>query len=122
MIKLPGSKSSSPSLAIEVNPVDSTGAATKKRGLVIKSTSELEQITSLLSNPKINQLANSIDGVNPKRDSATGAKGSSDIFEILNEFNDLLYCNYFKFICFRITRRLIWIDPSLPHKDQTDFA
>ncbi|MGA7898951.1 MAG: hypothetical protein WCA39_08845 [Nitrososphaeraceae archaeon] len=82
LIKLPGSKSSSPSLAIEVNPVDSTGAATKKRGLVIRSTSELEQITSLLSNPKINQLANSIDGVNPKRDSATGAKGSSDIFEI----------------------------------------
>ena len=83
LIKLPGSKSSSPSLAIEINPVDSFGATTKKRGVVIRSTSELEQITSLLSNPKINQLASSIDGVNPKRgDSAAGTKGSSDIFEI----------------------------------------
>lgn len=83
LIKLPGSKIYSPSLAIEINPVDSSGAATKKRGVVIRSTSELEQITSLLSNPKINQLANSIDVVNPKRrNSAAGAKGSSDIFEI----------------------------------------
>jgi hypothetical protein len=63
----------SPLLAIEINPVDSSGSATKKRGIVIRSGSELEEISRLLTNPKITQLAKSIDEVNP--DVKTSAKG-----------------------------------------------
>jgi hypothetical protein len=82
LLKLHGLRSTTaPSLAIEINPVDSTGSATKKRGVVIRSSYELEQIKKLLSNPKLPQLAKSMDEVNPEVKRLTATK-ESDIFEI----------------------------------------
>ena len=81
LLKLPGLRSTPASLAIEINPVSAAGTATKKRGVVIRSASELEEITKLLSNPKLPQLARSMDKVNPESKIAT-AKSESDIFEI----------------------------------------
>jgi hypothetical protein len=80
LIKLPQFKGRAPSLAIEVNPVDASGAVTKKRGIVIRSAPELEEITKLLINPKLEQLARSIDEVNPERKPAV--KAGEDVFEI----------------------------------------
>ncbi|MRN68357.1 MAG: hypothetical protein FIO04_01505, partial [Nitrosopumilales archaeon] len=37
ILKLPSFKGRSASLAIEVNPIGSSGAATKKRGVVVRS-------------------------------------------------------------------------------------
>jgi hypothetical protein len=81
LLRLPGLKSTAPSLAIEINPVDSSGFATKKRGVVIRSSSELEEITKLLTNPKLPQLAKSMDEVNPEVRGPTITE-QSDIFEI----------------------------------------
>jgi hypothetical protein len=49
--------------------------------VVIRSSSELEEITKLLSNPKLPQLAKSINEINPesKRPKITDR---SDVFEI----------------------------------------
>jgi hypothetical protein len=69
------------SLAIEINPIDTYGSITKKRGVVIRSSSELDEISRLLSHPKVGELSKKIDEVNPKRE-ATAGKGGSDIFEI----------------------------------------
>jgi len=80
ILRLPGLRSTAPSLAIEINPVDSSGSATKKRGFVIRSNSELEQINNLLSNQKLAQLAKSIDEVNPEVKRPMTTK-ESDIFE-----------------------------------------
>src|SRR5919197_4452266 len=67
LLRLPKLKSAAPpSLAIEINPVGESSSPTKKRGVVIRSSSELEQIAKLLSNPKLSQLAQSIDEVNPE--------------------------------------------------------
>jgi hypothetical protein len=71
LLKLPGLRSTPASLAIEINPVCASGSATKKRGVVIRSASELEEITKLLSNPKLPQLARSMDEVNPETKIAT---------------------------------------------------
>jgi C4-type Zn-finger protein len=80
LFKLPTFKSTSPSLAIEINPVSSsTGAVTKKRGIIIRSGLELEEIIRLLSNPKVAQLAKNIDEVNPQKASTTS---SNEVFEI----------------------------------------
>jgi hypothetical protein len=54
---------------------------TKKRGVVIRSSSKLEQINNLPLNPKLPQLAKNIDKVNPEERRAT-ALAQSDIFEI----------------------------------------
>jgi hypothetical protein len=83
LLRLPGLRSNiAPSLAIEINPVDSSGSATKKRGVVIRSSSELEQINKLLSNPKLAQLAKSMDEVNPDVRRGPPTTKESVVFEI----------------------------------------
>jgi hypothetical protein len=82
LIKLPEYKSRPPYIAMEINPVDSTGAATKKRGILIKSSSELEQISTILTNAKIVQLATSLDEVNPEKKSRSPQSTETDVFEI----------------------------------------
>jgi hypothetical protein len=81
LLKLPTFKSRPESIVIEVNPIDTSGSPTKKRGIIIRSSSELEQIRNILTNIKLEQLAKSIDEVNPEVKTST-AKDSSDIFQI----------------------------------------
>jgi hypothetical protein len=81
LLKIPAYKGASPSIAIEINPLSSSGSPTKKRGVIIRSASELEEIGTLISNPKLSQLARSIDGVNPEKRTAPKS-GAEDIFEI----------------------------------------
>ena len=81
LLKLPSSRSRQASIAIEINPVDATGAATKKRGIVIRSTSELNQFNSILADQKLIELVRRIDEVNPKQKEEVGTIGS-DVFEI----------------------------------------
>ncbi len=80
LLKLPPFKSRPQSIVIEVNPVDTSGAPMKKRGIVIRSSSELGQIRNILTNTKLEQLARSIDEVNPE--AKTAAKTGSEIFEV----------------------------------------
>jgi len=61
-----------------VNPVGTSGFITKKRGAVIRSASELEAISGLLSHEKVAELAKRIDEVNPKGETTT----TTDIFEV----------------------------------------
>jgi hypothetical protein len=86
LLKLPTFKKSPPSIAIEINPINaSTGLGTKKRGIIIRSGSELEQINQLLDNPKVIELAKKIEVVNPKtkEDSSSGRNTcNTDVFEI----------------------------------------
>lgn len=63
-------KGNQPSLAIEINPVNTTGTATKKGGVVIRSSSKIEKIKKLMSNPKVIHVAKSMDEVNPKKEHA----------------------------------------------------
>jgi hypothetical protein len=65
-------------LAIEINPVGTLGSIIKKRGIVIRSASELEEISRLLGHEKVAELAKRIDGVNPKVDTAS----TTDMFEV----------------------------------------
>jgi hypothetical protein len=57
IFRVPGSKGRPASLAIEINPVDIYGSVTKKRGIVIRSASELDEISRLLSHPKVSELS-----------------------------------------------------------------
>ncbi|MFL6411597.1 MAG: hypothetical protein ACJ71K_10205 [Nitrososphaeraceae archaeon] len=82
LLKLPTFKKSPPSIAIEINPINATtGSTTKKKGIIIRSGSELEQISQLLSNAKVVELAKKIEGVNPKEDKSPRSS-DTDIFEI----------------------------------------
>ncbi|MFL6345904.1 MAG: hypothetical protein ACJ71A_10735, partial [Nitrososphaeraceae archaeon] len=84
LLKLPTFKKSPSSIAIEINPIHATtGSATKKKGIIIRSGSELEQINQLLSNPKVVELAKKIEAVNPKIKEDTNKRNiDTDVFEI----------------------------------------
>jgi hypothetical protein len=81
LLRMPTFKSRPPSVVIEVNPVDTSGSPTKKRGIIIRSSAELEQIRNILTNAKLEQLTKSVDEVNPESKAATKNQ-SSDVFEI----------------------------------------
>jgi hypothetical protein len=53
LFRLPTTKGRPASLAIEINPIDTYGSITKKRGVVIRSSSELDEISRLLGHPKV---------------------------------------------------------------------
>jgi len=53
LLKLPSSRKRQ----AEINPVDSAGSATKKRGIVVRSASELDEFNRILSNQKLVELA-----------------------------------------------------------------
>jgi hypothetical protein len=82
LLRLPSFKGRSASLAIEVNPIGSSGAATKKRGVVVRSTTELDEINKLLSHPKLVELAKRVDEVNPERKLGSANTTEHDVFEI----------------------------------------
>ena len=81
LLKLPTFKKSPPSIGIEISPAN---AVSKKRGIIIRSGSELEQINQLLANPKVVELAKKIETVNPKikEDNITMGSSNTDVLEI----------------------------------------
>jgi hypothetical protein len=56
-------------------------SATKKRGIVVRSASELDEFNRILANRKLVELARKMDQVNPKQKEASTAT-ASNVFEI----------------------------------------
>jgi transcription initiation factor TFIID subunit TAF12 len=81
LLKLPLSRTRQAAIAIEINPVDSAGSATKKRGIVVRSAYELDEFNRILANQKLVELVRKMDDVNPKQKDSTTI-GRSDVFEI----------------------------------------
>ncbi len=80
---MPSYKSSPARLAVELNPVDSLGSPTKKRGLVLRSKQELEEFKELFQFDKLTPLLQGVDGVNPKVASrSVGAKQGEEVLEL----------------------------------------
>jgi hypothetical protein len=66
VVKLPPYRSSPARLVVELNPVDETGTPRKRRGLVLRSTAELEEFKELFDEEKLPKLLGMIDSLNPK--------------------------------------------------------
>lgn len=67
VLKMPAYKSIPARLAIELNPTDDSGSPTKKRGLVLRSSEELEEYKAILQYDKLESLLKAVDGINPKQ-------------------------------------------------------
>jgi len=66
VLKLPPYRSSPARLVVELNPVDETGNPKKRRGLVLRSSAELEEFKELFRDEKLPKLLGMVDSVNPK--------------------------------------------------------
>ncbi len=66
ILKLPEFRGTPTRLAVEINPIDGFGRITKRRGLILKSTEELETFKKLLAEEKLVSLLKNIDGISGK--------------------------------------------------------
>ena len=83
VLRLPGDSKRPASLAVEINPVDESGRPTKRRGLVLRSSEELEEFRRLINEEKLTILMVKIDEVNPRREAARRRGGAwEEVFEI----------------------------------------
>ena len=80
ILKLPNYQGSF-SLALEINPVDSSGFPTKKRGIIIRTSSELDSTRNLLSTENLFALSKNIEAVNSESKTPS-ANGRSRIIKI----------------------------------------
>ena len=74
VVKLPPYRSSPARLVVELNPVDEGGTPKKRRGLILRSSAELEEFKKLFSEEKLPKLLSMIDSVNPKFESGRRRK------------------------------------------------
>ena len=81
ILKLPPYKNNPARLAVELNPADESGSPTKKRGLVLRSNSELEEYRELFQYDKLTPLLKKVDGLNPPVKKALKTAGE-DVLEI----------------------------------------
>ncbi len=81
ILKMPAYKTSPARLAIELNPTDDSGSPTKKRGLVLRSSEELEEYKVIFQYDKLTPLLKTIDGINPKQPKRA-SKAGEEVLEI----------------------------------------
>jgi hypothetical protein len=79
VLKMPSSKNREPSLSVEVNPVDSSGSPTKRRGLIIRSVDEFLEFKDILGNDKVETLLEMLEDINP---ATTDSKQSKEVIEL----------------------------------------
>jgi hypothetical protein len=65
VVKLPGRGSRGPELALEINPVDGQGQPKKKRGYMVRGKADLEELTRILSDPRLTRLRRGTRGHQP---------------------------------------------------------
>lgn len=66
VLKLPVYKRAPSRLAIEINPVNESSRSTKRRGLVLRTPSELEAFNGVYQFEKLEKLMGMLEGVNPR--------------------------------------------------------
>ncbi len=81
VLRMPEYKGIPTRLAVELNPVDERGSPTKKRGLVIRSKSELEQYKEIFQFDKMSSLLENVEKANPQVN-RQAAKPGEDVLEL----------------------------------------
>jgi hypothetical protein len=82
VLRLPSDGKRPASLAVELNPVDELGKPTKKRGLVLRNSSELQEFRKLINDEKLTTLMDKIDEVNPRSSMVRKREAGGEVFEI----------------------------------------
>lgn len=81
VLKLPSYRSSPTRLAVELNPIDDAGNPKRRRGLILRSSADLEDFKGLFQYDKLSKLLTSLDSVNPQAEAARRRKGE-EILEL----------------------------------------
>jgi hypothetical protein len=75
VLKLPAYRASPPRLAVELNPVDAEDHPKRRRGLLLRSSGDLDDFQGVFQVEKLASLLRSLDAVNPEAVAARRRKG-----------------------------------------------
>jgi hypothetical protein len=82
LLKLPAFRSRPACIAIEIDAMGrGGGGGSRRRGLIIRSKEEIEQLSNILNNDKVIELTSAIEKVNPVQTS-TSSTVDPEVFEI----------------------------------------
>ena len=82
ILRMPPYRASPARLAVELNPVDDSGAPTKKRGLVLRSRVELQEYAAIFQVDKLGPLLEQLEKVNPEVVRKQATKKGEEVLEI----------------------------------------
>src|SRR5213592_3108690 len=82
LIRLPQFRSRPACIGVELDILNRGGGGNRRRGVIIRTREELQQLSEIVNNQKLIELASAIEKVNPVQPQSTGAKLDNEIFEI----------------------------------------
>ncbi|MEM0481558.1 MAG: hypothetical protein QXM16_01530 [Nitrososphaerota archaeon] len=80
LLKIPGTRLRPAELAVEINPVDSSGTPRKRRGLILRGYQDLEDFRKIINDERLSTLVEMLQQVNPTGE-RSGREGE-DVIDI----------------------------------------
>ncbi len=81
LIRLPQFRSRPACIGVELDVLN-RGSSNRRRGIILRTSNELQQLKEIINNGKLLDLASSIEKVNPVQQRSVGANLDNEIFEI----------------------------------------
>ena len=82
LIRLPQFRSRPACIGVELDALNRGGGGNRRRGIILRTSEELQQLLGIVSNKKLSELTSSIEKVNPLQQANIGANLDNEIFEI----------------------------------------
>lgn len=82
LIRLPQFRSRPACIGVELDALNRGGGSNRRRGIILRTSEELQQLLDIVSNKKLSELTSSIEKVNPLQQANIGANLDNEIFEI----------------------------------------
>ena len=82
LIRLPQFRSRPACIGVELDALNRGGGGNRRRGIILRTSGELQQLLDIVSNKKLSELTSSIEKVNPVQQASMGANLDNEIFEI----------------------------------------
>jgi len=82
LIRLPQFRSRPACIGVELDALNRGGGGNRRRGIILRTREELQQLLDMVTNKKLSELTSSIEKVNPVQQAGIGANLDNEIFEI----------------------------------------
>jgi hypothetical protein len=82
LIRLPQFRSRPACIGVELDVLNRGGGGSRRRGIILRTQEELEQLLEVINNKKLLELTSLIQKVNPVQQSSSATSLDSEIFEI----------------------------------------
>jgi hypothetical protein len=82
LIRLPQFRNRPACIGVELDMFNRGGGGNRRRGIILRTREELQQLMDMVTNNKLNQLTTSIEKVNPVQQANRGTNLDSEIFEV----------------------------------------